>query len=366
MKRRGFILIILGAFLLTTGGGVKADGPCIQSFYQKSLHFTGEGMRSGYEAEDGFISLTQIPYNKLGCKNCHANSCDQCHAYTNKDGQPEYSVVRAQREDTCFTCHERGKLVEEFIKKGKEKDVHKAAGMTCCDCHKESDIHGDGVVRNSLLDSGAVRASCEGCHVGEEATAPQYMPDTQAHKKHKHGATLHCTACHVRWTMTCYNCHFTEFMKTRDKKGLFMPTNNWFMLLNHQGKVTAGTAMVLVHNGQAMVSYTPYFTHNIMKQGRQCVECHGSQTMGLIKEGKKIPLVSIEKNQINFWNGVIPVVPELLEWEFFDRKDGQWINLKTKQPVNERFYHSAEPLTSRQINLLKLRLKSRKPAKKKK
>jgi hypothetical protein len=29
------------------------------------------------------MSITNIPYNNLGCKTCHVKSCDQCHAAQN-------------------------------------------------------------------------------------------------------------------------------------------------------------------------------------------------------------------------------------------------------------------------------------------
>ena len=42
-----------------SGGGVPIDW---ESFYHKSLHATGEGMRYWYEKEDGFMQITGIPY----------------------------------------------------------------------------------------------------------------------------------------------------------------------------------------------------------------------------------------------------------------------------------------------------------------
>ena len=34
-------------------------------FFEKSLHFTGQGMRYWYEAEDGFMKITEVPYDLL-------------------------------------------------------------------------------------------------------------------------------------------------------------------------------------------------------------------------------------------------------------------------------------------------------------
>ena len=47
----------------------KAD-EC-KSFYDKSLHSTGEGMRYWYEREDGFMQITGIPYKDLGLSLIH-------------------------------------------------------------------------------------------------------------------------------------------------------------------------------------------------------------------------------------------------------------------------------------------------------
>lgn len=362
----GLLCMLWLILVLFNGGYLHAEEACMQSFYQKSLHFTGEGMRYWYEAENGFMAITKIPYDNLGCKSCHVKSCDQCHAYTNEKGVMEFSIVRSRGVDKCFTCHERGKLVAEYTKKSTERDVHTAAGMTCIDCHREDDIHGDGIKRMSMRDRGAVNASCEGCHVGENASAPKFDIEITAHKKHGKGTKIHCNACHVRWSMTCYNCHFSEYMKTKSKKGNFIPTNAWFMLLNYQNKVTAGTAMVLVNNKQAFVSYTPYFTHNIMKEGRPCQECHGNEAMELVKADKKIPLVTVEKEKIKFWEGVIPVAEGLLQWKFLDKKDGNWVSLDLEKPTIERYSLYAEPLKSKQLNLMRLRFNSKKRKKREK
>ena len=122
--------------------------------------------------------------------------------------------------------------------------------------------------RNACGIPKSMTPSCEGCHVGGKTKAPKFDPEIKPHKRHKKGTELHCNACHVRSSMTCYNCHFSEFMKTKNRKGNFIPTSDLFMLVNYQGKVTAATAVVCVHDKKTFVSYTPYFTHNVMKKGR--------------------------------------------------------------------------------------------------
>ncbi len=366
MKKKYFLLFCCSFFLILNVNQVKAEEPCLESFYQNSLHFSGEGMRYWYEARDGFMSLTKIPYNQLDCKQCHANSCDQCHLIKNKAGKKEFSVNKAKKETTCFQCHEGAKLVAQISKKKGQEDVHTAAGMSCVDCHGEIDVHGDDKARKSMRDPGAVKAGCEKCHIGDKATGPKYDPTIRPHKKHKGGKQLHCSACHVRWSMNCYNCHFSEFMKTKTRKGNFIPTTDWLLLVNYKGKVTAATAMVLVYDKQTYVSYTPYFTHNVMKKGRACEECHGNEGMQLVRRGKKIPLVNYNNGEIEFWKGVVPVADNIIEWQFMDKQKGKWTPLESKEPDIERFSLYAEPLSKKQLKLLKLRIRSKKEKKKKK
>ena len=63
-------LLLLGVSLLTD---LIADSnqPSLTSFFTKSLHYTGEGMRRWYEEEGGFMEITKIPYDELNCKKCH-------------------------------------------------------------------------------------------------------------------------------------------------------------------------------------------------------------------------------------------------------------------------------------------------------
>ncbi|WP_025209219.1 hypothetical protein [Hippea sp. KM1] len=98
------------------------------------------------------------------------------------------------------------------------KDVHARAGLMCVDCHKKSDVMGDGRLYIRQLD--AVKVSCSDCHGGySKKPNPSYVrktplgymmrlvngrvvdvvqfnPNTQAHKYHKN---LHCSACHAAW-----------------------------------------------------------------------------------------------------------------------------------------------------------------------
>ena len=84
----------------------------------------------------------------------------------------------------------------QFDEKADIEDVHRKAGMTCADCHKGGDVHGDGQVRASMRAEGAVSATCEGCHTEKppEGT-PAYPGEVEDHEVHE-DAPLDCAACH--------------------------------------------------------------------------------------------------------------------------------------------------------------------------
>ncbi|MCL6584775.1 MAG: cytochrome c3 family protein [bacterium] len=348
-------LVLCGLSFLIQGMSVAkiwAEDSCLTSYYQKSLHFSGAGMRYWYEGKNGFMSLSKISYAQAGCPQCHARSCDQCHGIKDKTGKVGFSTNEARKNDTCLGCHEKEKRVIEMSQGDEKKDVH--AKMSCISCHKDPDIHGDGVAKQSLYDNGAITPSCESCHVGTKTKGPRFDPEIRPHKRHKKSTELHCNACHVRWSLTCYNCHFSEFMKTKSRAGNFIPTSDLFMLVNYRGKVTAGVAMVIVHGQKTYVSYAPFFTHNVMKKGRACEDCHGNAGMLLLKEGKKIPAATFENGQVRFWSGVVPVAQDTLTWQFFDKQQGKWVPLGKDKPDIERYSGYAEPLSEKQIKILKV------------
>ena len=171
-----------------------------ESFFNKSLHFRGEGMRYWYEKDDGFMKVTGVPYNALGCKNCHVKNCDTCHAVEN-NGIKAFSTQKAKDMQTCLPCHSREKLAMKFDKEANTADVHFAAGMQCVDCHDGRDVHGDGKAYDSMRQPGVVRARCENCHTPDSENAPAF--DTAIYEHRRHKKNLDCSACHVQSTMAC-------------------------------------------------------------------------------------------------------------------------------------------------------------------
>ncbi len=349
------LAIFMGIFLVVTGSYIGlADNVCLTSFFTKSLHFTGEGMRYWYEEPNGFMSITGIPYSNLGCKKCHATSCDTCHM-VRKGEKKKFSERKAKNINTCLKCHSREGLTFKFDGQKNSLDVHISAGMVCADCHYRSDVHGDGRERKSMRHPKAVRATCEECHVEQEKESPEYDPTTRAHKIH--GKRLACAACHVTETMSCYNCHFESFVKTGKKNGNFIPVKSWTLLINYNGQVTTGNVMTLMYKGKTFIAYVPYFTHSLSAEGRSCGDCHGSKAVQKIVKGEKITVMDFKDGKIVPWDGVVPVVPDKLEWVFLDKVDNKWVPVNSRVPTKVQFAAYGTPITEKQLKHLSVKRK---------
>ncbi|MHA1569484.1 MAG: hypothetical protein ACTSXZ_08430 [Alphaproteobacteria bacterium] len=331
MKRRGLIVfflvltIALYAWLAYSEEQAQPLG-----FFSNSLHHTGEGMRYWYEAEDGFMAITKKPYQELGCKNCHAKNCDVCHAQETENGMA-YSTEIARKTETCLKCHAREGGTFKLDRARGTLGVHIAANMACIDCHSAREVHGDGTFYHSMRNPKAKDAKCTNCHTGE-STEYAAIPDTASHQVH--GDKVHCNACHVQAMMNCYNCHFGEFARTGHKPTSFPGKNKeWLLLINYQGQVTSASMQTLVgYENEPFIIYTPYYTHSIMREGRKCKDCHGSEAVVAIANGQSFHPASFENGQLSFYQGVIPTVPELLEWIWMEKVDGEW---RTFEPDRE-------------------------------
>lgn len=331
--RQGCSLFLM-AFLFVASTGF-AQG----TFYEKSLHFTGAGMKNGYE--QGLRPLTGIPYEKIPeCINCHANSCDKCHAF--QEGETwNYSVDRARAMETCLGCHGKEALVFMLGEKMGKGDVHIQKGMVCVDCHDAVDIHGDGKTYTSMRTPGALRASCENCH--------DFDPSVEAHAIHKEKVT--CEACHVGFNLSCVNCHFDSFLETGRRQGNFFLNSTYMLLVNHKGRVDLGTAMTFVAKGKKLVVYSPQFTHAIQAKGRDCGECHGNEAVRRIKAGGTVTMMEYRDGQNIPWKGVVPLVHGNLQWFFFEKEGQNWIPLKSGEPPKVQWWY-CEPLREDQLEKL--------------
>jgi hypothetical protein len=346
------------ALALVWGTSLLIAGPQPgHSFFDKSLHHRGEGMRYWYEKDDGFMQITGVPYDELSCKNCHIKTCDPCHA--EKKGEAmTFSTEKARKTETCLPCDGREALSMKFDKQADKNDVHFAADMACADCHEGEDVHGNGKEYTSMRQKGALNARCENCHKKESEEAPAFDTDIIAHKQHN--KSHHCAACHVQSTMACMNCHFGEFLATGKKKGNFIPAKDWLLLINYEGKITSATAMTFVHKkmdkpnakGEPFVVYAPYFTHSVSKKGRDCYSCHGTEAVKSMNNGSPLRMSTYKDGQLDSFKGVVPVIPGLLKWEYLDKKDGQWIVLPVDEEVKYQMACYGTALTKKQLKKL--------------
>ncbi|MCX6164212.1 MAG: hypothetical protein NTU73_05020, partial [Ignavibacteriae bacterium] len=186
------------------------------------------------------------------------------------------------------------------------------------DCHTARELHGDGIAHNTYNEPGFFDAKCTNCH----ASAKQSM----SHTIHK--GKLDCLACHMTGSTTCLNCHIDSRLK--GIKGSSIQMKNMYFLVNHDGKVKLANLLSYVYQGKTMITFAPAFSHSVIKEGRKCAECHNSQIVKEINEGK-FTFARWENNSMKGVEGVIPVI-DVLKWniDFLDRVDSTWIPLENQ------------------------------------
>lgn len=316
------------------------------SFFKTSLHYTTRGMAYWYDkSRGGLETLTGIPYTseKLDCLNCHVSSCDRCHK-TEVDKRLYYSVKTAQNQDICLSCHKREKAIKQIDITANQQDVHFLKGMQCMDCHTSRDVHGDGIKYDSMKQSEAIDPKCEACH--------NSINPTTSHKIHKE--KLECKACHVRHVVSCSNCHFGVLVDKQ--KRVDIKLSNWLFLMNYNGKVTSANMQNFVvpdNKGfKTFILFAPQNSHSIMKDGRKCNDCHGTDIVKEIQKGK-ITITWVENGETKNIKGVIPVVEDV-EYKavYQDYKDGKWIVIENPPKAMLQYAGYGSPLTSEQLRKL--------------
>ena len=324
----------------------KEKGACFYS----GLHHTGEGMRYWYEAKDGFMAITGVPYKELGCKNCHVGSCNDCHLEETETG-PVYSIKKARSSQTCLTCHAREKATIKYDEMRDCQGAHACAYLGCMDCHKTQEVHGDGNTYHSMRQEGAMSTACSDCHT-EDAMSYPAVPDSKSHKVH--GDKVTCNACHVQNTISCYNCHFGVLAETKSKPESFTKKVKDFMLLvKYKGKVTSGTMQTLVgKKNEPFITYVPYFTHSIMRQGRECEQCHATEAVKTLAASEKFVPAVWKNGELEFYKGIIPLAPDLLDWPFLEKKNGNWIPFEPEQEPLIQLGVYALPFTNTELEKL--------------
>ncbi|MBI2502838.1 MAG: T9SS type A sorting domain-containing protein [Candidatus Latescibacteria bacterium] len=278
--------------------------------FATSLHATRPGKNYWYgQAKGGFEALTGVGIGELGCTSCHgptdANgaaysepyqaSCSDCHA------SADFANVQ---ESQCYGCHSR--QATEATKLG-YTDVHRSAGMQCWDCHNTQDLHGDGTQYSSMLEPGAMKVDCENCH------APSSLPAEHA-DYNPHGGKLHCTACHGKSVVSCYNCHFESQVEAHVKRAK-QPIHDFVLLVNRikDNKVHPASFQSLSYEGKGFVAFGPYTPHTITSEGRVCADCHvnfGGQNAAISEynETGQIRFAWLnEDGSLGWLHGIVPM-----------------------------------------------------------
>lgn len=326
------------------------DTPQDQCFFKaSSLHYNANGMGYWYDkAQGGLETITGVPYNDLGCKNCHIATCDGCHK-AEKDGKLVYSNEAANNQDMCLKCHAREASMMKINKKANKPDVHIVAGMKCTDCHTPREMHGDGTKYVSMKQVGAMDANCEECH--------DKIGKTISHKIH--GSKLDCKACHVDQVVSCTNCHF-ETMVNQGKR-VAIPVSGWSFLMNYNGKVTSANMQTFVAPGnKTFMIFAPQFSHSISKEGKKCEDCHNTAADKEIEKGT-INLTWLDGGKVNQVYGTIPVVDGVKYNSVFQNYDnGEWTPITNPAEPKVQYVGFGTPLTQKQLKKLLKTQKSKK------
>ncbi|KAA0888365.1 hypothetical protein [Oryzomonas rubra] len=199
---------------LAADGGRAVCGKChtdIVMRHKSSLHYTTQGIKNAFfgrlSKDDSTCKMAKAAWRSKACVDCHA-SCGTCHV--TKPRSPwvisgpkgllsghefQRFEKKTDAEKTCYVCH-AGSITDPEA--GFQKyDVHNKAGMTCMSCHTEKEVHGDGVTRQTMINSGAVTTECKQCH--EKITGRWHS------QSHLDRAT--CQSCHSMPYRSCTECH---------------------------------------------------------------------------------------------------------------------------------------------------------------
>ena len=308
--------------------------------FSNSLHGSRKGMETWYanvagpgepSTENGFLTLTDVPYDDLSCRVCHdaarrpdwtEPNCADCHE--SNDGKlPGDPLID---DEVCYGCHGR-QLAE--VARGLTDFHRDVLKFRCTTCHRADtdwsngiadDFHGDGHTRLSMLEPGAIHASCESCHPRDE----RLINSNSFHARHldAQGGQFDCSACHTQSVLSCVNCHFNSEV---DGLGKFAHKQvfDWTFLMNRDDKVTAANLMTLIYTDpdpgdpdpvKTFAVLAPYYAHAVQRHAiTSCGDCHGNPAVEAIGEGL-LQLLTWDAGSLMLVNeppavGIIPVPP---------------------------------------------------------
>jgi hypothetical protein len=340
-----FILVIVFCGVIIQVGARAQEIKKDDCFFLNSLHYSARGMSYWYSRDRGGLEiLTGIPYDNLGCKNCHTAGCDVCHKSERTEKECklyDYSIDAATNQNMCLKCHGREKAMIGINHKNKQEDLHLKAGMKCNECHTAREMHGDGTYYVSLKQPGAMVVKCETCH--DDVTP------SESHTAH--GKKLDCKACHIRHVVSCTNCHFETMVEKGVRKAI--PVSGWMFLINYNGQVTSGSMQTFVTKGdKTFLMFAPHMSHSVMEEGRKCDECHETETMKKALKGQ-LDLLWFENGKVCNLKGVVPVTDEVdYICVYQNYKDDKWIPIANPPKPVRQYAAFGKPLTREQLEKL--------------
>jgi len=262
--------------------------------YKLSLHYTNAGMKNGVRPRFSPQEAKAFDAKvfEQSCRSCHA-SCGDCHVKSpiisgvNLGLMAGHKFVRKEEAKTCALCH-GGRVYPEFTGEyGGNADVHYQKGMSCSDCHKAAEMHGDGTAYAGRREV-AGRPSCAACHPsGSEKT------DKAKEAHADHGDKVSCSACHSSAEYRgCASCHLGEGATSSPQ----------FILGDNPRKPGQLTTLRLVPTvrgtfekaGIAQASFdelpnlwdaVPHNTKKRTERTRDCAVCHAEKRGLLTEEG---------------------------------------------------------------------------------
>lgn len=372
-----------GCGVVPDGGGGGGDGNAaliaeITAKFATSLHGTREGKRTFYEGttdEPGFFTMTGIDYDTLPCADCHAAAfadgtpvdaetyepgCADCHA------DPENPTADVP-QSACLACHARVGAEISLASAGVAhmSDVHRDAGLECMDCHKESQVHGDGNVYTSVQDPDLPRPVCDDCHT-ENGSAP--APPSSVTEHLIHMANIDCAACHSQSVVSCDNCHFETEVNEHFKRFYGPPPRHGFVYLVNgaDGKVTTASSQSLTYGDKAFITIAPFYAHTITADGRHCDDCHGTEKVVEYFDNGTVRATEFVNGALVGPTGLIPIPEDwktsfLYEYAKYTPADlsatdppfiaENWAKLEPSEELRQMLF--ATPLTADQLENLR-------------
>jgi len=275
---------------------IDTCAPChknIGDHFKKSLHYTTAGLRKGIHKRFSKQQAEQFDSKvfEQSCRSCHA-SCGDCHVKTpiasgvNQGLLANHRFLKKKQDRTCAStsCH-GGRIYAEYTGQNSEtRDIHYERGMTCLDCHKVWELHGDGTEADSKH-SVKGKPACTDCHKPDAAAQ-----SSKIHNQHVNNTS--CQACHVAAEYKqCASCHIGKgatpsqaFILGRDPQNKDRIVTLRMSPVSRDSFASKG---ILMDNYDQIANFAAAPVHNIRKRTartRTCGPCHTENKEGFINE----------------------------------------------------------------------------------